>query len=82
MLSYTITIKSAFRTEETNTDKDWVSSTNMVVHPVMGQRRAGCRLVRFADLVEGATFLAVVPDHPGLVWLLLHPPVSASQRAF
>lgn len=39
MLSYTITIKCAFRSEETNTDKDWVSSTNTDVHPVLAQRR-------------------------------------------
>lgn len=76
MLSYTITIKRAFWTEETNTDKDWVSSTSMDVHSVMAQSSGSlCRISRGRRIFS----CGLVPDHPGLAWLLLHPPMSASQ---
>lgn len=44
MLSYTITIKCAFKSEETNRDKDWVSSINMDVHPVMAFYHYQCKI--------------------------------------
>lgn len=48
----------------------------MDVHSVMAQSSGSlCRISRGRRIFS----CGLVPDHPGLAWLLLHPPMSASQ---